>query len=86
MLRCQTMPHYSSLCFIRKSRNQQLRNNKVSYIKPSNKKAEDLSAFLFDAISEINSAQMALRQQTNGATCLTSYLPFGTNRQDARRL
>lgn len=77
MLRCQTMHHCSSLCFTRKNR-----SNKLSSKKLSNKKAEDLSAFLFDARSEINSVQMALHQQTNGAAYRPSYQLFGRNRQD----
>ena len=72
MQRCRTTHHLSSPCFIRENR--------------ANKKAERFSAFLFEAISEINSAQKALYQQTNVATYPLSFRLFGRNQQDAHLL
>jgi len=85
MPRCQTMHHHNSLYFTRYKINKKLNKKRYKKLikKLSNKKAEKSSAFLFNAISEINSAQRVPRQQTNGATYQPSSLQFGRNQQDA---
>jgi hypothetical protein len=64
MLKCLMTRHHSNLYSTRK-------------IKLHNKKAEDDSAFLLHACSEINSAQMVLHQQINEAIYQISFLLFG---------